>query len=112
MNATRRQRPSIDQDDIDRLLFHLEDARSYVIRYGSAQDFNSPEKATAERVIYAADELALQITGKNTYFWGETATAGGNEIAFQRSMERQAKRRRLLGIFIPVRTIKIRAELG
>ena len=112
MNAIRRQRPSISPDDIERLLFHLEDARNYVIKYGSAQDFNSPEKATAERVIYAVDELALQITGKNRYFWGETASAGGNEIAFERAQEKLAKRRRLMGLSIPLRAIKIQADLG
>ena len=107
MNAVRRQRPSIPPDDIDRLLFHLEDARAYVIKYSSAQDFNSDKKATAERLVYAVDELALQITGKNTYFWGEPATAGGNEIAFQRGMEKQAKRRRLMGVWLPLRAIRM-----
>lgn len=107
MNAVRRQRPSISPDDIDRLLFHLEDARNFVIKYSSAQDFNSPEKATAERVVYAVDELALQITEDNRYFWGEAASAGGNEIAFQRAMEKQGKRRRLMGIHMPLRATRI-----
>ena len=107
MNAVKRQRPNISPDDVERLLFHLEDTRSYVIRYGSAQDFHSPEKATAERLIYAVDELALRVTGKNTYFWGETAAAGGNEIAFQSAREKQAKRRRLMGVCLPLRVLRM-----
>ena len=107
MNAVRCQRPSISQDDIDRLLFHLEDARSCVIKYGSAQDFHSPEKATADRAIYAVDELALKITGSNRYYWSFDSSATGNEQQAKKSQEKQAKRRRLMGIHIPVRAIKL-----
>ena len=107
MNAVKRQRPNISPDDIERLLFHLEDARNYIVKYGAAQDFHSPEKETTDRTMSAIDDLAEQITGRRNYFWGETASAGGNEIAFQRAMEKLAKRRRLLGVHFPLRVIKV-----
>ena len=107
MNAVKRQRPSISPDDVERLLFHLEDARNYIVKYGAAQDFHSLEKEATDRTINAIDALAEQITGTRNYFWSETASAGGNEIAFQRAMEKQAKRRRLMGVAIPFRTIKL-----
>ena len=111
MNAVRRQRPSIAPDDVDRLLFHLEDARSYVIKYGSAQDFNSPKKATAERVIYAVDELALQITGKNRYFWtAESSINTYDDRLFKEATAKQAKRRKLLGVNIPFMVMKFPTE--
>ena len=112
MNAVKRQRPTISPDDIERLLFHLEDARYYIVKYGAAQDFHSSEQETTDRTMNAIDHLAEQITGTRNYFWSEAASAGGNEIAFQRAMEKQEKRRRLMGIHIPLRAIKIQAELG
>ncbi len=107
MNAVKRQRPSISQDDIDRLLFHLEDARAFAIKYSSAQDFHSDKKATAERLVYAVDELALQITGSNRYYWSSHVSATGNEQEAQRVNEKLVKRRRLMGVTIPVRAVKL-----
>ena len=112
MNAVKRQRPNISPDDIERLLFHLEDARNYIVKYGAAQDFHSLGKEATDRTTNAIDDLAEQITGTRNYFWSETASAGGNEIAYQRAMEKQLKRRKLMGISIPIRAIKIQAELG
>ena len=112
MNAVKRQRPSISPDDIERLLFHLEDARNYIVKYGAAQDFHSLEKETTDRAMNAIDDLAEQITGTHNYFWSETASAGGNEIAYQSAMEKQLKRRKLMGISIPLRTIKITGQRG
>ena len=112
MNAVKRQRPNISPDDIERLLFHLEDARNYIVKYGAAQDFHSLEKEATDRTMNAIDDLAEQITGRRNYFWSDTASASGNEIAYQRAMEKQLKRRKLMGISIPLRAIKIQAELG
>ena len=111
MNAVKRQRPTISSDDIERLLFHLEDARNYIVKYGAAQDFHSREKEATDGTMNAIDDLAEQITGTHNYFWSETASAGGNEIAFQRAMEKQAKRRWLMGVHLPLRAIKIEGLL-
>ena len=111
MNAVRRQRPNISSDDIERLLFHLEDARDYIIRYGSAQDCHSPKRAISDQAKRSLDELAGEITGNYEYFWGESVSAAGSEIAFQRSTEKAAKRRRLMGVQIPVRFIKVSGGL-
>ena len=105
MNAVKRQRPRISPDDIERLLFQLEDARRYIVKYGAAQDFHSPESETSDRAMAAIDDLAEQITGSRQYFWSGNATAGGDQVAFDRAMEKDAKRRRLMGISIPVRAI-------
>ena len=37
MNAVKRQRPNISPDDIERLPFHLEDARNYIVKYSAAE---------------------------------------------------------------------------
>ena len=58
MNAVKRQKPSISPDDVDRLIFHLEDARNYVVKYGAAQGIHSPTKLVAETTTDAIDELA------------------------------------------------------
>ena len=107
MNAVKRQRPTISQDDIERLLFHLEDARAYVIKYGAAQGFHSIERAMADKTHSAIDDFAGQITGNREYFWQTTASAGGSEIAYQRGMDKAAKRRRLMGVNFPVRALRI-----
>ena len=112
MNAVKRQRPSISPDDIERLLFHLEDARDYIVKYGAAQDFDSPERATSDHAMQAIDDLAGQITGNPQYFWMGTASAGGNQMAFERGMEKEARRRRLMGVRIPVRAIKLQSNLA
>ena len=64
MNGVNRHRPNISPDEIERLLFHFEYARNYVIKYGSAQDFHSPNQLAAETVTDAIDELARHIAGK------------------------------------------------
>jgi hypothetical protein len=107
MNAVKRQRPSISPDDIERLLFHLEDARDYIIKYGAAQGLHSPERATSEHAKQAIDELVGQITGNPKYLWMSSASAGGDQIAYEHGMEKKARRRRLLGIRIPLRAIKV-----
>ena len=107
MNAVKRQRPSISPDDIERLLFHLEDARNFIVKYGAAQDFHSLEKEATDRTMNAIDDLAEQITGRRNYFWSDTASAGGNEIAFQHSTEKEVKRRRLMGVWLPVRALRM-----
>ena len=112
MNAVKRQRPSISQDDIERLLFHLEDARDYIIKYGAAQGFHSPERATSDRAMQAIDELAGQITGNREYFWMGSASAGGNQTAYERGMEKEAKRRRLMGVRIPVVAMRIAGRVA
>lgn len=104
----RRQKPNISPDDIERLLFHLEDARQYIVRYGAAQDFHSPERGISGSAMAAIDDLALQITGNRQYFWQTQATAGGNDMAFQQSVDKATKRQRLMGIRFPVRFFKFR----
>lgn len=104
----RRQKPNISPEDIERLLFHLEDTRQYIVRYGAAQDFHSPERGISGNAMEAIDDLAGQITGNRQYFWQVQATASGNDMAFQRGVEKAAKRRRLMGIRFPVRFIKFR----
>ena len=64
MNATRRGSPSISPDEVDRLLFHLEDARKYIVQYGAAQSLHSPLHETASRTQSAIDDLVEQITGR------------------------------------------------
>jgi hypothetical protein len=112
MNAVKRQRPRISPDDVERLLFHLEDARHYTVQYGAAQDFHSPERATSDHTMRAIDDLAEQITGNRQYFWLGNASATGDQMAFERAMEKASKRRRLMGIHIPVRAIRIPVLLG
>ena len=107
MNAVKRQPPNISPDDIERLLFHLEDARDYIVKYGAAQGFHSSERATADKTRCAIDDLAGQITSNREYLWQKASSAGGNDSAFQRSMDKAAKRRRLMGIIFPVLAIKI-----
>jgi hypothetical protein len=111
MNAVKRQRPRISTDEIERLLFHLEDARRYIAKYGAAQGFHSPEMATSDRAMQAIDDLAGQITGNPQYFWSGNSTAGGDQVAFDRTMEKDAKRRRLMGIHIPVRAVRIQGSV-
>ena len=71
MNAVKRQRPNISPDDIERLLFHLEDARIFVVKYGAAQEFHSTEIKTTDRMISAIDDLANEITGSSEN-WAES----------------------------------------
>ena len=107
MNAVKRQRPSISPDDVQRLLFHLEDARNYITKFGSAQGFDSQARAVAENARQAIDALAGQITGDVQFLWGTDATAGGSDKEFQNGVEREAQRRRLMGVRIPLRAIRI-----
>ena len=110
MNAVKRQRPNISPDDVDRLLFHLEDARNYIIKYGAAQEFHSQNRATTDKAKDAIDSLAELITGNKQYFWGASASATGNHMVFELAKEKNIKRRRLMGIHIPMRVIKIRGS--
>ena len=112
MNAVKWQRPSILPDDIERLLFHLEDARDYITKYGAAQGLHSPERATSDHAMQAIDSLAAQITGNPQYFWMGNASAAGNQMAYERGMEKEAKRRRLMGIRIPVVTLRIAGRVA
>ena len=107
MNAVKRQRPSISPDDIERMLFHLEDARDYIIKYGTAQGFHSPERAISDHAMQAIDNLAGQITGNPQYFWMGSASAGGNQVDYERGIEKEVRRRRLMGVSIPVGAIRI-----
>ncbi len=111
MNAVKRQKPSISPEDIERLLFHLEDVRDYIIKYGSAQAFHSPARAIADNAKSAIDDLVGQVTGNREYLWGRPANAGGSDAEVQRSADKEARRRRLLGVRIPVRAIRIAANL-
>ena len=112
MNAVKRQRPSISPDDIERLLFHLEDARDYIIKYGAAQGFHSPARATSEHAKSAIDALAGQITGNPQYFWMGSASAGGNQTSYECGLEKEIKRRRLMGVRIPVRAVRIQGNVA
>ncbi len=107
MNAVRRQKPTISPDDVERLLFHLEDARDYIVKYGSAQGFNSQANKIAQQATSAIDDLAGQITGNKQYLWQSGATAGGSDWDFQRGKEKEVKRRRLMGVQIPIRIFKL-----
>jgi hypothetical protein len=53
------------------------------------------------------DNLAGQITGNPQYFWIGNASAGDNQIAFQQGIEKEVKRRRLMGVRIPVVAMRI-----
>ena len=107
MNAVKRQRPSISPDDIERLLFHLEDARGYIIKYGAAQGFHSPERAISDHAMQAIDSLAGQITGNREYLWGASVSATGDQMAYKRALAKAARRRKLMGVRIPVRAVRI-----
>lgn len=107
MNAVKRQKPTISPDDIERLLFHLEDARNYIVKYGAAQEFNSQARKVANQTTNAIDDLAGQITGDKQFLWQDSASAGGDINAFEHGNEKEAKRRRLMGVHIPVRVHKI-----
>ena len=111
MNAVMRQRPSISPDDIERLLFNLEDARDYIVKYGAAQGFHSSERATSDRAMQAIDELARQITGNPQYFWMGIASATGDQMAYERALAKDARRHTLMGVRIPVRAIKLQSNL-
>jgi hypothetical protein len=106
------ERSSISPDDIERLLFYLGDARDFIIKYGAAQGFQSHERATSEHAMQAIDSLAEQITSNPQYFWMGNASATGDKRAFDQAMEKVTKRRRLLGVSIPVSAIKIPVLLG
>ena len=112
MNAVKRQLPNISPDDVERLLFHLEDARNYIIKYGAAQEFHSQNKATADTAKDAIDNLAALITGDKQYLWATSASATGNQIAFDLAKEKNIKRLRLMGIYIPVRVRKIQGNFA
>lgn len=107
MNAVKRQNPTISPDDIERLLFHLEDARNYIVKYGAAQGFNSQARKVANQTASALDDMAGQITGDRQHLWEHSASAGGNENALEQGSQKEAKRRRFLGVHIPVRMMKI-----
>ena len=107
MNAVKRQRHSISPDDVQRLLFHLEDARNYITKFGSAQGFTARARTIAENAQIAIDDLAGQITGDRQYLWGTDATAGGNDKEFHRGRVREAQRRRLMGVRIPMLALGI-----
>jgi hypothetical protein len=106
VNAVKRQRPNISPDDIKCLLFHMEDARDYLVKYGAAQGIHSP-KAAAETVTNAIDELTRHITGNRKYFWAASVSATGDERIYERALEKAAKRRRLMGIHFPLRALKV-----
>ena len=112
MDAVKRQRPNISPDDVQRLLFHLEDARNYIIKFGAAQGFDSQARAVAQNARQAIDELAGQLTGDPQFLWGADASAGGSEGDFQRGREREAQRRRLMGVRMPVRAFKVPGNLA
>jgi len=57
--------------------------------------------------MQAIDSLAGQITGNPQYFWMGSASAGGNQMTFERGMEKEARRRRLMGVRIPVVAVRI-----
>ena len=98
MNAVKLLRTKISPDDVDRLLFHLEDARNHIIKYGAAQQFHSQNKTTTDEAKDAIDNLAELITGNKQYFWGTSASATGNDVAFKLAKEKNIKRRRLMGL--------------
>ena len=102
MNAVKRRKPNISPDDIQRLLFHLEDARNYIIKYGAAQELDSSARSIADSARSAIDGLAGQITGNPQYLWQTSASAGGNQLVFERGAEKEAKRYGILGVRIPV----------
>jgi len=103
----RRQRPNISPDEIERLLFHLEDARNYIVKYGAAQGIHSPTKLVAETTTDAIDELAWHITGNKQYFLAESVSATGDEKTYERATQKAANRRQLMGVHIPVRAMKV-----
>ena len=76
MNAVKRQKPSISPDDIQRLLCYLQDARDYIVKYGSAQAFDSQARAVAQQARQAIDALAGQITGECTIPLGHRCVGG------------------------------------
>ena len=112
MSAVKRQRPGISPDDIERLLFHLEDARDYIIKYGAAQGFHSSGRVISDHAMQAIDNLAGQITGNPQYFWMGSASAGGNQMAYVRGIEKEAKRRRLMGVRVPVVALRIAGRVA
>ena len=55
----------------------------------------------------AIDDLPGQITGKKQYFWEKNVTATADQVAFDRAIEKDAKRRRPIGSHIPLRAVKV-----
>ena len=79
MNAGKRQRPSIDLDDVQKLLFHLEHARNYVLKYSSAQGFYAREREVADNLTYSIDYLAGSIKGICEHLWQPNVSVRGND---------------------------------
>jgi hypothetical protein len=61
--------------------------------------------------MQAMDELARQITGNPQYFWLGAPFAGGDQLAFKRALEKEAKRRKPMGLHIPVRAVRIQGSV-
>jgi len=65
---TRPKRPNFSPLDKHPLLDSLGNAGHWVIRYGSAQDFHSPQRDFCDDLTKAIDALAGELTGDRTYF--------------------------------------------
>ena len=72
----------------------------------------APERAASDHAMQAIDNLAGQITGNPQYFWLGSASAGGNHMAYERGIEKEAKRLRLMGVRIPVVAIRIAGRVA
>ena len=84
-----------------------QDARVCIVKYGAAQGCHSPTKMATETVTDAIDELARHITGNKHYFWAEHVSATGDQKAYEQALAKAAKRRKLMGVHFPLRTVKV-----
>ena len=65
---SRAKRPHFSPLDKHPLLDALGNARHWVIRFSSAQDFHSPQRRICEDLNKAIDALAGELTGDPSYF--------------------------------------------
>ena len=103
----RRCKPSISSDDIERMMYLLEDARHYVIRFKSAQPFRSQASAIAENLLIAMKDLAKEALGNENFFMPLPHSATGSEELISRARAREARKLKLLGRWLPGTVRKI-----
>jgi hypothetical protein len=61
-------RPSFCPTELPKLLDALRGAREWVIKYSSAQPFNSPAHNKCEAIKNSIDDLAGELTGQRDLF--------------------------------------------
>ena len=88
-------------------MYLLEDARHYVIRFKSAQPFQSRGSAIAENLLIAMKELAKEALGDENFFMPLLHSATGSDELMSRARAREARKLKLLGRWLPGTVRKI-----